>query len=133
MGADANIRSYSSYQHQPPLVLPRRGDEGYSVTVFPLRLLRYGLSSAALLAIAVCPSPTGEVRWGLMTSLRYCRYCLCRIVSADGETGPVVEVDDGIRTVGPHYAVAAIRLYSRKLSQPRDVAMQSGNVEGRVA
>ena len=34
---------------------------------FLYRLLRYCLSSAALLAIAVCPSPTGEVRWGLMT------------------------------------------------------------------
>ena len=93
MGADDNIRSYFSNHLQPPLVLPRRGDAGYSVTVFPLRLLRYCLSSAALLAIAVClsptggdtgysvtvfpqqsspviavcPSPTGEVRWGLMT------------------------------------------------------------------
>ena len=93
MGADANTLSYFSYHLRPPLVLPRRGDEGYSVIVFPLRLLRYCLSSAALLAIAVCPSPTGgdagysaivfpqqsspsiaicpsptgEVRWGLMT------------------------------------------------------------------
>ena len=67
MGADANTLSYFSYHLRPPLVLPRRGDAGYSVTVFPLRLLRYCLSSAALLAIAVCPSPTGEVRWGLMT------------------------------------------------------------------
>ena len=58
MGADDNIRSYSSYQHRPPLVLPRRGDEGYSAIVFPQQ------SSPA---IAVCPSPTGEVRWGLMT------------------------------------------------------------------
>ena len=34
---------------------------------FLCRFLRYCLSSATLLAIAVCPSPTGEVRWGLMT------------------------------------------------------------------
>ena len=34
---------------------------------FLYRSLRYCISSAALLAIAVCPSPTGEVRWGLMT------------------------------------------------------------------
>ena len=77
MGADANTLSYSSYQHQPPLVLPRRGDEGYSVIVFPLMLLRYCIFYAghfaivfpqqSSTAIAICPSPTGEVRWGLMT------------------------------------------------------------------
>ena len=77
MGADANTLSYFSYHLQPPLVLPRRGDEGYSVTVFPLRLLRYCIFYAGHFAIvfpqqsspaiAVCPAPTGEVRWGLMT------------------------------------------------------------------
>ena len=106
MGADDNIRSYFSNHLQPPLVLPRRGDEGYSVTVFsilvtpllyflcrslcycifytgysvivfPLRLLRYCIFYAghfaivfpqqSSTAIAICPSPTGEVRWGLMT------------------------------------------------------------------
>ena len=45
MGAEVNIRSYFSYQHRPPLVLPRRGDADYSVTVFPLGSLRYCLSS----------------------------------------------------------------------------------------
>ena len=54
MGADDNTLSYFSYHLQPPLVLPRRGDAGYSVTVLPLgysvtvlplRLLRYCLSS----------------------------------------------------------------------------------------
>ena len=79
MGADDNIRSYSSYQHQPPLVLPRRGDAGYSVIVFPLRLLRYCIFFAghfaivfpqqSSTAIAICPSPTGEVRWGLKSIL----------------------------------------------------------------
>ena len=34
---------------------------------FLCRSLLYCISSAALLAIAACPSPTGEVRWGLMT------------------------------------------------------------------
>ena len=34
---------------------------------FLCRSLLYCFSSSALLAIAVCPSPTGEVRWGLMT------------------------------------------------------------------
>ena len=77
MGADDNIRSYFSNHLQPPLVLPRRGDAGYSVIVFPLMLLRYCIFYAghfaivfpqqSSTAIAVCPSPTGEVRWGLMT------------------------------------------------------------------
>ena len=61
MGADDNIRSYSSYQHQPPLVLPRRGDAGYSVTVLPLRSLRYCLSYADY-SVTVLP----------LMSLRYC-------------------------------------------------------------
>ena len=38
---------------QPPLVLPRRGDAGYSV---------YRRSVDAK---SICPSPTGEARWGL--------------------------------------------------------------------
>ena len=77
MGADANTLSYFSYHLRPPLVLPRRGGAGYSVIVFPLRLLRYCIFYAghcaivfpqqSSRAIAICPSPTGEVRWGLMT------------------------------------------------------------------
>ena len=77
MGADDNIRSYFSNHLRPPLVLLRRGDAGYSVIVYPLRLLRYCIFYAGHFAIvfpqqsspviAVCPSPTGEVRWGLMT------------------------------------------------------------------
>ena len=85
VGADDNIRSYFSNHLRPPLVLPRRGDEGYSVTVFSIqvtpllyflcRLLRYCIFYAGYSAIvfpqqsspviAICPSPTGEVRWGL--------------------------------------------------------------------
>ena len=95
---------------------------GYSVAVLFLRLLRYCIVSA------VTP-----LLYFLCRLLRHTRYRLRRIVSADGEAGPVVEVDDGIRTVGPHYAVAAIHLYPRKLCQPRGVAMQGGNVEGRMA
>ena len=77
MLADGNTLSYFSYHLQPPLVLPRRGDAGYSVTVVPLRLLRYCIFYAghfaivfpqqSSTAIAIGPAPTGEVRWGLMT------------------------------------------------------------------
>ena len=41
---------------QPPLVLPRRGDVGYSV-----------YRRSVVDAKSICPSPTGEARWGLMS------------------------------------------------------------------
>ena len=69
--------NYFSQSLQPPLVLPRRGDAGYSGSVKDRLMLVALVVDKSLtirrlqannnIANGICPSPSGEVRWGLMT------------------------------------------------------------------
>ena len=74
------VKDFFSQSLQPPLVLPRRGDAGYSGSVKdwlvqvtlvvdkPLTIRRLQTNNKT--ANGICPSPTGEARWGLMSICR---------------------------------------------------------------
>ena len=71
------VKDFFSQSLQPPLVLPRRGDAGYSGSVKDRLMLVALVVDKSLtirrlqannnIANGICPSPSGEVKWGLMT------------------------------------------------------------------
>ena len=72
-----SLANHFSQSLQPPLVLPRRGDADYSgsvkdwlmqvALVVDKSLTIRRLQANNNIANGICPSPSGEVRWGLMT------------------------------------------------------------------
>ena len=75
-----SLANHFSQSHQPPLVLPRRGDADYSGSVKdwlvqvtlvadkPLTIRRLQTNNKT--ANGICPSPSGEARWGLLSICR---------------------------------------------------------------
>ena len=59
-------------------------------------------------------------------------YSLSRLFAADGEAGPVVEVDNSVRSVAAHYTVASVDKNSRKMGELRGVSMQSLHIKFRM-
>ena len=66
------VKDLFSQSFQPPLVLPRRGDAGYSGSVKDREMLvtLFMITDNSQTAKGICPSPTGEDRWGLMAVSR---------------------------------------------------------------
>ena len=56
-------------------------------------------------------------------------YSLSRLFAADGEAGPVVEVDNSVRSVAAHYTVASVDKNSCKTGELCGVSMQPRHVE----
>ena len=61
------VKDLFSQSFQPPLVLPRRGDADYSGSVKDreMQVTLFMITDNSQTAKGICPSPTGEDRWGL--------------------------------------------------------------------
>ena len=66
------VKDLFSQSFQPPLVLPRRGDADYSGSVKDreMQVTLFMITDNSQTAKGICPSPTGEDRWGLMAVSR---------------------------------------------------------------
>ena len=66
------VKDLFSQSFQPPLVLPRRGDADYSGSVKDreMQVTLFMTTDDSQTAKSICPSPTGEDRWGLVAGSR---------------------------------------------------------------
>ena len=80
---------YSAYRQQPPPSLPRRGgtDSLECLTICKISIFGVTCNSQSLTKQSNCPSPSGEVRWGLKWLTEFNSRVTCISPSGENEWG----------------------------------------------